>query len=354
MAKRVRLIDIAERLDLTKVSVSKALRDHPDISEETRELVKAMAAEMGYTPNLLARSLSSKRSHTLGVVVPKIAHNFFSSVIEAVQEEATERDYGIVLAVSSENAALESHHIERLLAMHVDGLLVSVSKQAPDLAIYERVRDLKVPLVFFDRQVKGLGFSSVIVDDRGGAERGVSYLIEQGYREIAHIAGTSEVEIGRERRAGFEAAMRAHDLPVRDEWVVEGGFDVVHGYEAFLQILETGEIPEAVFAVSFPTGLGVWGAIRDYRPDLAERIRICVFGQGDSNEFYSFPHVCVRQPTRVMGLRALDLLLGEIESKGTEPQQVVLDTEVVRSEDYRIPTSSDGSTTAFTSSISTT
>jgi len=89
MAKRTRLIDIAERLNLTKVSVSKALRDHPDLSKETRELVKETAAEMGYTPNLLARSLSSKRSYTLGVVVPKIAHTFFSSVIDAIQEKAT-------------------------------------------------------------------------------------------------------------------------------------------------------------------------------------------------------------------------------------------------------------------------
>jgi LacI family transcriptional regulator len=257
-------------------------------------------------------------------------------VIQAVQEEATERGYGIVLAVSSETAALEQQHIERLLAMHVDGLLVSVSKEAPDLDIYKRVRDLKVPLVFFDRQVKGLGFSSVTVDDRGGAERGVTHLIEQGYREIAHIAGTNEAEIGRERRAGFEAAMRAHDLPVRDEWVIEGGFSEAHGYEAFLQILETGEIPEAIFAVTFPAGLGLWGAIRDHRPDLAESMPICTFGQGNASEFYTYPHICVRQPTQVMGHRALNLLLDEIEGKadgtdGRAPQQVVLDTEVVLS-----------------------
>ncbi|MEX0748082.1 MAG: LacI family DNA-binding transcriptional regulator, partial [Rhodothermales bacterium] len=116
MAKRVRLVDIAERLNITKVSVSKALRDHPDISKETRALVKKMAAEMGYSPNLLARSLSSRRTHTLGVVVPKIAHTFFASVIDAIQDEATQLGYGIVLAVSNERADLERQHIERLLA----------------------------------------------------------------------------------------------------------------------------------------------------------------------------------------------------------------------------------------------
>ena len=330
MAKRVRLIDIADRLNLTKVSVSKALRDHPDISAETRELVKQTAAEMGYTPNLVARSLSSKRSHTLGVVVPKIAHTFFSSVIEAVQEEATQRGYGIVLAVSNETAALEQQHIERLLAMHVDGLLVSVSKEAPVIEIYKRVRDLGVPLVFFDRQVKGLGFSSVTVDDRVGAERGVRHLIEQGHTKIAYIGGTNEVEIGRERLAGYEAAMQAHGLPIRDEWVIEGGFDEGHGYRAFLEILETDSLPEAIFAATFPTGLGLWGAIRDHRPDLAGQIQIGTFGQGDASEFYTYPHVCVRQATGVMGRKALDLVLREIEGgEGQEPQHVVLETELV-------------------------
>ena len=140
MAKRVRLVDIAERLNITKVSVSKALRDHPDISRQTRELVKKTAAEMGYSPNLLARSLSSQKTNTLGVVVPKIAHTFFATAIDAIQEEATRLGYGIVLAVSNEQSDLERQHIERLLAMRVDGLLISVSQEEPDVEIYKRIR----------------------------------------------------------------------------------------------------------------------------------------------------------------------------------------------------------------------
>ena len=146
--RRVRLIDIAERLNLTKVSVSKALRDHPDISSKTRELVKQTADQMGYTPNLVARSLSSQRSNTLGVVVPKIAHTFFATAIEAIQGAANRNGYGILLAVSHESADLESQHIERLLEMRVDGLLVSVSKERPRLETYRHVCDMKTPLVF--------------------------------------------------------------------------------------------------------------------------------------------------------------------------------------------------------------
>ena len=153
--------------------MSKALRDHGDISAETRELVKKTAAEMGYTPNHVARSLStSQRSHTLGVVVPKIAHTFFSSVIEAVQEEATRRGYGIVLAVSSERAALERQHIERLLSMRVDGLLVSVSKEAPDLGDLRAGAHDGGPADLLRPADRGLGYGSVTVDDRAAARSG--------------------------------------------------------------------------------------------------------------------------------------------------------------------------------------
>lgn len=327
MAKRVRLVDIAERLSITKVSVSKALRDHPDISTETRELVKKTAAEMGYTPNLLARSLSSKRTHTLGVVVPKIAHTFFSSVIGAIQDEATKKGYGIVLAVSNENAAMERQHIERLLAMRVDGLLVSVSQQPPDLDIYRRVEDMNVPLVFFDRELAGLGFSSVTVDDRGGAFQATEYLIRQGYRKIAHIAGTQEATIGRERRCGYEDALKHHDIPLREAWIIEGGFDEWHGYHAFMKILEADELPEAIFSVTFPVGLGIQGAMRERRPDLLDRLQIITFGEGGLNEFYTYSHIFVHQPTEEIGKQALGVLLDEInDGKPETPRHIVLKT----------------------------
>jgi LacI family transcriptional regulator len=338
MAKRTRLIDIAERLNLTKVSVSKALRDHPDISKDTRALVKKTAAEMNYTPNLVARSLSSQRSLTIGAVVPKIAHTFFSSVIDAVQEAATKQGYGLVLAVSNENAVLEQQHIERLLAMRVDGLLVSVSKQKPNLEVYQRVQDMHVPLVFFDRQIEGLGFSSVTVDDRDGAFRAVDHLIKQGHRKIAHIAGTHAVEIGRERRAGYEDALRKHDIALYEPWIIEGGFDEQHGYDAFMQILRSDNLPSAVFASTYPIGLGVYAAMGEYNPDLLNTIQILSFGEGGLNELYTYPHICMRQPTRQMGEQAVQILLDEIEDKASQPaQHIVLKTDLVTSRHHLLP-----------------
>ncbi len=338
MAKRIRLVDIAEELNLTKVAVSKALRDHPDISKDTRDLVKRTANRMGYTPNLLARSLSSQRSNTLGVVVPKIAHTFFSSVIDSIQNEATARGYGIILAVSNETAELERAHIERLLAMRVDGLLVSASQQEPDLKGYQRIKDMKIPLVFFDRKVDGLGFSSVTVDDRDGAFRVVDHMIGKGVKKIAHVAGTPEVKIGRERYQGYMNAMKKHGLSVQDGWVVEGGFDERHGYNAFLKILAHDESPEAVFAVTFPVGLGIWAAIRQHAPELLDKMPILTFGHGGINEYYAFPHISVLQPTKEIGQRAVEILLEEINDKAPRaPIHVVLETTLIEQEDLKLP-----------------
>lgn len=340
MIKKVRLVDIADRLGLTKVSVSKALRDHSDISAETRELVKKTAAEMGYTPNLVARSLSSHRSHTLGVVVPKIAHTFFSSVIEAVQEEATRRGYGIVLAVSNEKAALERQHIERLLSMRVDGLLVSVTEEEPDLHIYDRVWQTGVPLIFFDREIEGLGFGSVTVDDRKAARQAVSHTIGLGHREIIHIAGTDKVGIGRERRAGYEDALRAHGIPVREELIVSGGFDEWYGYRAMKEMLARSTEPRAVFAVTQPVGIGVHGALVE--AGRAESVYLVSFGDEVISVFAPISNAYLRQPTREMGRRAVTLLLEQIETgvrpaQGEEPHEV-LGVEFVMARSASIPT----------------
>lgn len=157
MKKNVRLVDIAEKLNLTKVSVSKALRDHPDISAETREKVKRVAREMGYRPNLAARSLTSQKSQTIGVIIPKMANYFFAPVIEGIYNSAGKSDYEVVLGISLEDEKLEKKHIESMLNMRVDGLLVSVTEQTNDPKRFDIVREMGIDLVFLteDFQIRG-------------------------------------------------------------------------------------------------------------------------------------------------------------------------------------------------------
>ena len=139
-ASQITLNDIAQKLNVSLVTVSKALRDHPDISKNTKERVKKLANKLGYTPNFIARSLSSKKSNTIGLVVPKIGNFFFPSVIESICTTAYNNHYEIILTISYENAERELHHLKSLLSMRVDGLLISISQQTSDIKIFSSTK----------------------------------------------------------------------------------------------------------------------------------------------------------------------------------------------------------------------
>ena len=333
---QITLSDIAARLKVSKVTVSKALRDHPDIGAETKQRVRQLAEKLAYTPNTAARNLSSRRTHTIGLVVPKIAHFFFSSVIESVYDTAFENNYEIILTVSQEDATREIKHLKTLLSMRVDGLLISVSQQTQDTAIFELVKKKGVPLVFFDRVIEGLNCSTVTVDDREGTARLVEQAIAAGYTKIAHLAGFSHTNIGRERCAGFRAAMQKHGLPVREDWVVTGGFSEDYGYKALQQLHRANHLPEIIVAVTYPVALGVYAAAKDLGLKIPDDLDVVCFGDSTTNRFISPSLTCVSQPTEKLGRRAMEILLEEIKNPApSPPQKVVLQTEFCRRETCR-------------------
>lgn len=312
--KNVRLQDIADRLDLTKVSVSKALRDHSDISLETRKRVKKMADEMGYQPNQIARSLTSRKTKTLGVIVPKVAHFFFSHVIEGIYNVASEKGYDVILGVSLEDEKMEKDQLESILRMRVDGLLVSVSQKTDKVDAFLVAKKMGIPLVFFDRVFEEQGFSCVKVEDRRSAMKGVQELIQEGYRSIAHLAGYDYVDIGSEREAGYRDALEAEGIDVDEEMIVRGGFSEKSGYEGMKQLVERSGVPEAMFVVTYPVGLGALDYMREKGIDPAS-VEILSFGGSDFNQYLIKPFRCIIQPTVELGRVACEQLLAEIESE---------------------------------------
>ncbi|WP_372638960.1 LacI family DNA-binding transcriptional regulator [Fodinibius sp.] len=328
--KNVRLKDIAKRLDLTKVSVSKALRDHSDISEETKKRVKEMAQKMGYRPNLVARSLTSQKSQTIGVIVPKIAHSFFSSVIEGIYQAALESEYEVILGVSMEDAKLERKHIESMLDMRVEGLLISVSEKTASVEDFDLVKGLDTQLVFFDRGFTGSDYTYLKVEDREGARKGVRHMIvEHGYERIAHLSGYLSVEIGKDRRLGYEDAMSAAGLKVDDNAVVETGFSEDDGYKGFAKLMEQYGKPEAVFCVTYPVGLGALNYMKDHDMNPAETA-ILSFGSSEFNQYLAHPFTCIDQSTFELGYSAFERLIMEIESEdGVPPELISLQTGIL-------------------------
>ncbi len=307
--KPVRLEDLARKLKVSKVTISKALRNHPDISDETKIKVKELAERIGYVPNFMAKNLSSRKSNIIGLVVPKIAHFFFGSIIESIYNTAFENNYETVITVSQELASREKRHIQSLLSMRVDGLIVSITEETKDYAIFEKITQSNIPLVFIDRVPSIKNVFSVTVDDKGGAFSAVDYFIKNGITKIGHVGGYSHINIGRARLNGFIEAIQKNNIPINKNWVIEGGFGEEDGYRGFKEMFKTGSLPEAIFAVTYPVAIGVYEAATELGIKIPQDIQITCFG---NNTFkHTVPSVFnfVDQPTAELGKNAVQLLL---------------------------------------------
>ena len=327
---QITLDDIAKKLNVSKVTVSKALRGHPDISKKTAQLVKKISLELGYTPNYIARNLSSKKSNTIGVVVPKIAHFFFSAVIESIYDTAFKNNYEIILTVSQENVERETKHIESLLAMRVDGLIVSITQQTRDISIFEKVKRLGIPLTFVDRVLDISGANIITVDDKGGTFQAIEHAIKLGYTKIAHLAGFQEINIGLRRYQGFEEAMKKYNIPINREWVIYGGFGEEAGYNGFMKMFKNNNLPEFIFTVTYPVALGVYAAVQEVGLKIPEDIDIMCFGNSDINNFITPSLSCVDQPAEKLGRTAVELTIEQIKNLETfQPQIIEMPTSLL-------------------------
>lgn len=307
--KTVKLEDLAKKLKVSKVTISKALRNHPDISDETKIRVKELAERMGYVPNFMAKNLSSRKSNIIGLVVPKLAHFFFGSIIESIYNTAFENNYETVITVSQESAEREKKHVQSLLSMKVDGLIVSITEQTMDYTLFERIIDSGLPLVFIDRVPSIKNAPSVTVDDHGGAFSAVDYFIKHGITKIGHIGGYPHINIGKARFEGFISAMNKSSIPINNNWVIHGGFGEEDGYKGFKEMYNRGSTPQAIFAVTYPVAIGIYEAATELGINIPKDIQITCFG--NNNFKHTVPSVFnfVDQPTGELGKNAVNLLL---------------------------------------------
>jgi LacI family transcriptional regulator len=327
----ITLSDIAAQLNVSRVTVSKALRGHPDISDDMTHRIRQVAKDLRYSPNIIARSLSARRSSMIGLVVPKIAHFFFGSVIEGVYNAAFTNNYETILTVSQENPERERKHLETLVSMRVDGIIISITQTTDDLEIFDWIKRMGVPLLFIDRQPDPplAGFSSIMVDDKGGAFKAVEHAINVGYTKFGCIGGQQNINIGKLRMAGFEAALEHHGIPLESRWVYHGGFGKSSGYEGFMTLYRNGELPEFIFAMTYPIALGVYEAVKHIGLRIPEDIDIMCFGDSDVNHIITPALSCVLQPSYQLGAQALEFMLKMLSGADGAPEQhVVLPTEL--------------------------
>jgi len=325
----VTLKHIAREVKKTTVTVSKALRDHPDISKATKTKIKNVAARLGYMPNLIARRLSSNNTYSIGLLVPHISHPFFSESIEAIYDEASRRKYDIVLMGTGEDNALEAQHIQYLLSLQVEGFLISVTEKTKDTKIFRTILERGKKLVFFDRVIENLGSGCVVCDDYQGTYNLVSFAIGNGYTRIGCIAGYSDIYIGAERRRGFETALKKHNIPVHSKWIVEGGFSQQDGYNSFMKLYRQGDLPQLIVTVSYIVNLGVLQAINEIGLKIPEDIDLVVFGDSIFNKFLKPSLTVARVDACGMGKCALDLLIKAISSDKHKYKKIVIPTQLI-------------------------
>jgi LacI family transcriptional regulator len=328
--KLVTLNDIAQKLGVATITVSKALRDHPDISRSTADLIKQTANELGYSPNFMARSLAARKSNTIGVVLPQIAHHFFSSVIDHIYTFAFAKNYQVFLTVSHENAEMQKQQIQTLLSMRVDGIIISVSRDTSDFEIFEIAKKRGVPLVFMDRIPDLADCNTVTVDDKGGAYKAIEHAIKLGYKKIAHFAGYTNINIGRERMIGFQQAMKDHDLEVNPAWAIEGDFDELSGYNSFMKLYREKNLPDFILAVTFPVAIGIYTAAREVGMKIPDDIDVICFGNSEVQNFLSPPLSCVNQPTEQLAEKSMDVLVENINNiDNYNSKKIIIDTELI-------------------------
>jgi LacI family transcriptional regulator len=310
----IRQSDIAKELDISRVTVSKALRNHPDISLAMKRKIAETAKKMGYVPNLIARQLNSRRTFTIGIVVPDLENSFFSYAVDSMIDYAAEHNYHVILTVSREKESAERKNIENLIGMRVDGLLVCLSQETTDRHVFSTVKKMKIPLVFFDRAFENMRFSRVVFDDRSGAEISLNRIIKEGYTKIAHLAGYSDINIGKHRSEGFIDILGKNGIPVKSEWIIERGFELHDGYESFRKIINSGKLPEIVFTVNDRVALGAYKAAKEAGLRIPEDIGILGYGFCEITDFFDPPLTVINQDPRKMGLESVKILIEEIEN----------------------------------------
>jgi LacI family transcriptional regulator len=313
-----RLQDIAERLNITKVAVSKALNDHKDISLELKARVKLMAIEMGYVPNNLARNFKSKKTFTIGVLLPNITNSYFSKIVTGIIEYCSLNGYTPVILISNEDPHIELSNIEKLFSLRVDGLLICITKHSDSQQLSSVLNKIKRPIVFFDRVPENVNFPSISSDQEKAAYFTINFLVQNGYRNFAYINGPENLDISQKRKNGFINALVDSELLIRNEWIKQGEITKESGEKACLEILNEELKPEIIFCINDEVAYGAYMAIYSKGLKIPENIGVLAFGH---QEFagYLFPSLSIiEQYPQELGCETAKILMKMIQNPELE------------------------------------
>lgn len=314
---KVTIYDISKKLNISAATVSRALNNNPKISLKTKELVMKTAAKMNYKQNKLAQALKSGKTHNVGVIVPYINRNFFSSVIRGIEEELSPHGYHVIICQSHEDVNNEIKQIDTLLNTQIDGIFMSVAKTTQDTDHIEKVLKENTPLVFFDRKKDVTGLSSVTIDDFRGGYLATEHLIKQGCKKIAHFSGDLNLEIYKNRHEGYIAAMKDYGIEPIKEFSLQVNSKLESGASAIQDLWSENEKPDAIFSASDYAALGAIQELKKMGVKIPEEVCVVGFSNEPFTKYMELPITSVDQTPVEMGRNAAKVFLEQIEGSKT-------------------------------------
>jgi LacI family transcriptional regulator len=310
--------DIARDLGVSLMTVSKALRSHRDISEETRRRVLQRARELNYRPNRVAQSLVNGRTHLIGLVIPDLMHSFFAEVARGISQKLDPLGYQVVIANSEEIPATENRQLELLMDRRVDGFIIASSQQEG-----ASLAQLDTPFVLIDRRITNSAAHFVGADDEEIGAIATQHLIDEGCQRIAHIRGP-DVGTAHGRYNGYLRTLHRNEIQPNPDWIVSGQHSDESGYDSMRRLLERPSIPDGVFCYNDPVATGAMLAIHDAGLRVPKDIAVAGAGNVHYSRLLRVPLTTVDQNSLLIGERAAELLLESLEAGSELPAQTVL------------------------------
>jgi LacI family transcriptional regulator len=305
--------DIARALNVSKMTVSRAINNHPEINPETRVRVLAAAQKMNYRPNQFARALTSKHSYLIGIVVPDLMHSYFAEICRGVESHARPAGYQNLICSTDEEARKELDEIEALWT-RTDGLIVASSLTSNEAKSYRRLLNEGGKIVLIDRLLDGLRCPTVTTDDARVGVLATEHLIKLGHRTIGHLRGTS-ASTSQGRLEGYKQAMAKARLRVDKSLIRDCGFTEADGRAAMKEWISNGNLPAAIFAANDPAAIGAMEVLNDAGLHVPKDIAIVGAGNIHYGDMLRVPLTTVSWSTASMGQAAAQLLLELIDGK---------------------------------------
>ncbi|SFI18908.1 transcriptional regulator, LacI family [Tindallia magadiensis] len=322
--------DIAKKAGVSITTVSQVLnRKEIGIKKETKERILRIAEELDYKPNYLARGLITKKTNTLGLIIPDITNPFFPQVVRAIEDTGNHRNYNIILCNTDNNQEKEKLYLEILQKKYVDGIiLTSSTRTTKDHGIL--LEKLKLPLVLLDRAAASpFDFPSVYTCGYQGVMLGVNYLLKQGHRKIAYLSGPETSLVGKERLEGYMAALQNFGLTVNPQLIYYGDYKAETGEKGINELLEKDRNFTAVMAANDLMAVGAMRSIKNRQLKVPEDISVLGFDNIQISRLIDPALTTIHQPSYEMGKKATDMLIRLIEGKELEKRQVVLKPELL-------------------------